>query len=67
MKVLLTGFKPFNGGDINPSFEVVKEIQSRKYQDLEIHSLELLVEYHNDAEKVIENRYRQNFSVSFCN
>jgi len=36
MKLLLTGFEPFGGSDINPSEQVVKTLAGKEYPDTEI-------------------------------
>lgn len=48
MKILLTGFKPFNGENINPSTDLLNLIDSN-YNGHEIHKLELDVVYEKDA------------------
>ena len=52
MKILLTGFKPFNKDKVNPSLEVVKSFDDN-YNNNQVYKLELDVEYTNDGNKVI--------------
>lgn len=49
MKILITGFKPFNKDKINPTSMIIKE-----FNDLNIKTLELDVVYNLDAKKIIE-------------
>ena len=44
MKILITGFMPFNNEPINPSFEAVKKLPNM-IGDIEIRKLELPVTY----------------------
>ncbi len=50
MKLLITGFKPFNNDVINPAQELLDYYHSKK----NIQTLLLNVEYNNDAKKVID-------------
>ena len=54
MKILLTGFKPFNNESINPALELIKTIENN-YLDHEIYKLELDVCYNSDSIKLIDN------------
>ncbi len=49
MKILITGFKPFNKDKVNPTSMIIKE-----FNDLNIKTLELDVVYNLDAKKIIE-------------
>lgn len=49
MKILITGFKPFNKDKINPTSMIIKE-----FNDSNIKTLELDVVYNLDAKKIIE-------------
>ena len=49
MKILITGFKPFNKDKINPTSMIIKE-----FNDLNIKTLELDVVYNLDAKKIID-------------
>jgi len=53
-KVLVTGFDPFNGEKINPSYEAVKKLES-SISGYEIIKLELGTEYNNS----IDSLYRK--------
>ena len=53
MKILLTGFKPFNKASINPT-EKLLELLDDSYNGNEIHKLLLNVEYGCDAQKIRE-------------
>ena len=49
MKVLLTGFQPFNNETVNPAIELLKYYNNKE----DILTLPLNVEYNFDAIKVI--------------
>lgn len=51
MKILITGFKPFNNEPINPSLEVINIID-KNYNNHEIHTLTLDVAYDLDFLKI---------------
>ena len=54
MKILVTGFNPFNNQKENPSLEVLNALDEH-YNGHEIRKVNLDVMYHLDANKVIEN------------
>lgn len=53
MKILVTGFDPFGGERLNPSFEVVKLLKEH-ILDAEIFKLEIPTAFNVSAERVIE-------------
>jgi pyroglutamyl-peptidase len=53
MKVLVTGFEPFNGETVNPSFEAVRMLES-EISGAEIIKLSLPVIFGKSVEKLIE-------------
>ena len=53
MKILITGFKPFNQDEINPTEKILESIDSH-YKSNEIYKLLLNVEYKKDANKIQE-------------
>ena len=57
MKILLTGFKPFNKASINPTEEIISSLKDT-YKDHKIYKLLLDVEYQNDYLK-IEDKIRE--------
>ena len=52
MKILISGFKPFNNEYINPALMIIEQID-KFYLDNEIITLELDVEYNNDSIKLL--------------
>ncbi|QQK08804.1 pyroglutamyl-peptidase I [Miniphocaeibacter halophilus] len=58
MKVLITGFDPFGGEEINPAFEAIKLLPN-KIVDAEIIKLEVPTIF-NDSIKVLEDAIRKN-------
>lgn len=58
MKVLITGFDPFGGEEINPAFEAIKLLPS-KILDAEIIKLEVPTVF-NDSIKVLEKAMKEN-------
>lgn len=52
-KVLITGFAPFGGELINPSFEAIKSIDS-SHLPCELMSMEVPTEFYSSAKKVID-------------
>lgn len=47
LRLLITGFEPFNGGRLNPSQEIINAIAQRNYDGVELHTAVLPVEYEN--------------------
>lgn len=58
MKVLITGFDPFGGEEINPAFEAIKLLPS-KIANAEIIKLEVPTVFNNSI-KVLEESIREN-------
>lgn len=56
-KVLITGFEPFGGELINPSFEAIKNI-NRSALDCELFILEVPTEFYNSSKIVIESMHK---------
>jgi pyroglutamyl-peptidase len=57
--ILITGFEPFNGEHINPSWECIKDFQGQQLKGgEEIHTLELPCAF-DDAIRVLEQAVRQ--------
>jgi pyroglutamyl-peptidase len=54
MKLLLTGFEPFGGSDINPSEQVVKKLAGKEYPETELISKILPVDQEAGPEKLIQ-------------
>ena len=54
MKILITGFDPFNNEKINPSWEAVKQLPN-KLEDIEIIKLQLPTEFKKSTEVLFEN------------
>ena len=55
MKILISGFKPFNQENINPSILIANKLKET-HKDIEV--IELNVEYNNDSNKLL-NKIRQ--------
>ena len=53
IKVLITGFKPFGGEMINPSYEAIKALD-RRILDCELYQLELPVVFYESSRIIIE-------------
>lgn len=53
MKILITGFKPFNNETINPSLLLLSELD-KNYNNNEIHTLILDVVYNKDSQKLLD-------------
>lgn len=53
LKALITGFEPFGGELINPSYEAIKLIDQRK-TDCELHILELPVVFYDSSRIIIK-------------
>jgi pyroglutamyl-peptidase len=54
MKLLLTGFEPFGGSNINPSEQVVKTLAGKEYPDTELITAILPVDREEGPEKLIQ-------------
>lgn len=52
-RLLITGFDPFGGAQINPAWEAVKKLPDR-VGDFELHKLEIPTVFGTAAEKVLE-------------
>lgn len=65
MKVLLTGFDPFEGNTINPALEVVKGVRS-KIGEIEVQKLEIPTVFGKSIEKILEaaNAYSPDMILS---
>ncbi len=53
IKVLITGFKPFGGETINPSYEAIKALD-RRILDCELYTLELPVVFYESSRIIVE-------------
>ena len=56
-KVLITGFEPFGGEQINPSYEAIKNI-NRSHLNCELFILEVPTEFYNSSKIVIETMHK---------
>jgi len=56
-KVLITGFEPFGGEIINPSYEAIKNI-NRSHLDCELFILEVPTEFYTSSKLVIETMHQ---------
>jgi len=63
MKILLTGFEPFNGMPTNASWEAVKLVNERLADGIVLEKLRLPVEYGRAADLCIEAIGRQDFDA----
>lgn len=63
MKILLTGFEPFNGMPTNASWEAVKLVNERFADGIALEKLLLPVEYGKAADLCIEAIGRQDFDA----
>lgn len=61
-KVLITGFEPFGGENINPSYEAIKNID-RSNLNCELFILEVPTEFYNSSKIVIETMHKLNPDV----
>jgi len=55
MKLLLTGFEPFGGSEVNPSEEVVKALSKHSFSAVELHTTILPVDKEAGPAKLIQN------------
>ena len=62
MEILITGFAPFNGEKINPSFEAVKKLPD-KINDINITKLEVPVSYLNGYMEVYSKIKNTNYDA----
>lgn len=51
-KVLVTGFEPFGGEEINPSYEAVQKLNEYKGNDYELYTAEIPTVFHKSLEKI---------------
>lgn len=64
-KLLITGFDPFGGANINPAWEAVK-LLSETIADFEVHKLEIPTVYGLAAQKVLEKAADIHPDVILC-
>ncbi|MEO3946372.1 pyroglutamyl-peptidase I [Gorillibacterium sp. CAU 1737] len=65
MKILVTGFEPFNGEGINPSLEAVKRLDD-SIAGAEIRKLPLPVVFHKSVVKLIQHVEEEQPDVVIC-
>lgn len=53
-KVLLSGFEPFGGESINPSLELIRSLQSDRWEGVEVHLVQLPVVFGESVQKLCE-------------
>lgn len=53
MRILITGFKPFNNEKVNPSLLILNNLD-KAYKNHDIHTLELDVLYNKDSKRLLE-------------
>lgn len=53
-KILLTGFEPFGGEEVNPSLEAIKKLDGYRYKDYNIIGLEVPTVYKESMEVIEE-------------
>ena len=51
-KVLLSGFEPFGGESINPSLELIRQLQNERFQEIEVHLIQLPVVFGESIAKL---------------
>jgi pyroglutamyl-peptidase len=66
MKLLLTGFEPFGGSDINPSEQVVKTLAGKEYPDTEIITSILPVDREAGPQRLIQAVEKSKPEVVIC-
>jgi pyroglutamyl-peptidase len=66
MKLLLTGFEPFGGSDINPSERVVKILTGKEYPDTEIITSILPVDRETGPQRLIQAVEESKPEVVIC-
>ena len=64
-KILITGFEPFGGESINPSWEAVKRLPD-KIGNFQLIKVQIPVEYGKAADIVVEQATRYNPDVVLC-
>ena len=64
-KLLITGFDPFGGADINPAWEAVK-LLPEEIADFEVHKLEIPTVFGLATEKVLEKAAKIQPDVILC-
>lgn len=64
--ILITGFEPFGGEEINPSWELAKLFNNKKYQDYHVVSKKLPTVFYKSASKLKDyiNEYKP--KIVFC-
>lgn len=66
MKILLTGFEPFAGEKLNPSWEAVREIGNRKIEGMEIETLCLPTVFGRAIEVAVRAMEKFNPEIVIC-
>ncbi|AZR73829.1 pyroglutamyl-peptidase I [Anoxybacter fermentans] len=51
-KVLLSGFEPFGGESINPSLKLIKRLENERWDDVEVHLVQLPVVFGESIKKL---------------
>lgn len=65
-KVLVTGFDPFGNDDINPALEVVKQLDGKIIEDVEIVAEEVPTVFHRSIQVVKDAIKREQPDVVIC-
>jgi pyroglutamyl-peptidase len=65
-KLLLTGYEPFGGESINPSWEAVKTFANKKINDIEIVVEEMPVEWNQIEDEFIKAYKKHNPDIIIC-
>ena len=65
MKLLITGFDPFGGAQINPSWEAVQQLPDR-IGDYELCKLQIPTVFHGAAQRVLERAAEWKPDVILC-
>lgn len=66
MKILVTGFEPFGGMEVNPTSSLVKSLQEETLKGYEIHSCTLPVVYDHCVQTLITKINEVNPDVVIC-
>ncbi len=66
LKVLLTGFEPFNSARLNPSGELVKRVEANSVEGAQISTAVLSVTYRESASKLLSLIEEQDPDVIIC-
>jgi len=66
LKILLTGFEPFAGEKLNPSWEAVREIGNRKIEGMEIETLCLPTVFGRAIEVAVRAMEKFNPEIVIC-